>query len=121
MIMNTLRRLISVLLLSIAGPVMLAAEPQTTRLDHYNPVALNELALAKMAAGDTGTATILLERAVLLAPYDARIRRNLELLRASQDSKSAAMPAQPAPVPPVSTPAESDDSPMQLFQPWKQR
>jgi hypothetical protein len=121
MIMNTLRRLIPVLLLSIAGPTVLAAEPQTARFDHYNPVALNELALAKIAAGDTGTAAILLERAVLLAPYDARIRRNLELLRASQTGKSAAMPAQPAPVPSVSTPTEPDDSPVQPFQLWKQR
>lgn len=57
------------------------------RYDHFNPVVLNEFALQKYRDGDTRSAIILLERAHLLAPHDARIRRNLGLLRAHRDGK----------------------------------
>jgi Flp pilus assembly protein TadD len=66
------------------------------RLDHYDPVALNEFALAKVRDGDTGTAWILLERAARLAPHDERIARNLELLRAYRDGTLDRAAAQPA-------------------------
>lgn len=57
------------------------------RYDHFNPVVLNEFALQKYRDGDLRSALILLERANLLAPHDARIRRNLDILRAHRDGK----------------------------------
>lgn len=63
------------------------------RYDHFNPVALNEFALQKVRDGDVGSALILLERANLLAPHDARIRRNLDMLRAQRDGKPFVAPA----------------------------
>jgi Flp pilus assembly protein TadD len=57
------------------------------RYDHFNPVVLNEFALQKVRDGDVRSALILLERANLLAPHDARIRRNLDMLRAQRDGK----------------------------------
>lgn len=51
--------------------------------DHVDPAALNEHALLKVREGDTGTAALLLERALLLAPHDARIRHNRDALRAA--------------------------------------
>lgn len=57
------------------------------RYDHFNPVVLNEFALQKYRDGDARSALILLERANLLAPHDARIRRNLDMLRAQRDGK----------------------------------
>jgi Flp pilus assembly protein TadD len=63
-----------------------AAEvPSAQRFDHTNPVHLNELALQKVKQGELGTAIILLERASLLAPHEARIQRNLQVLRAWQN------------------------------------
>lgn len=64
------------------------------RYDHADPVALNEHALHQIRAGDIGTAVILLERAAQLAPHDARIRHNLDMLRAWRDGRP--VPAQPA-------------------------
>ena len=67
----------------LAAQGMHAAEG-LPRFDHYDPVVLNEHALDRISKGEVGTAAILLERAVLLAPHDTRIRRNLETLRATQ-------------------------------------
>lgn len=53
--------------------------------DHYDPIALNESAVAYMHDGDWDTARILLERAALLAPHDERIRRKLQELKAQMD------------------------------------
>jgi len=50
--------------------------------NHYDPVMLNEYALARVREGDISTAWILLERAARLAPQDERIARNLAVLRA---------------------------------------
>lgn len=50
--------------------------------DHYNPVHLNERAVAAVAAGDVVEAWILLERAAWLAPNDRQIARNLAAVRA---------------------------------------
>lgn len=70
-----------------------AANPgaQRRRFDPLNPAMLNEAAMQHIRDGDVGTAAILLERAVLLAPYDKRIRQNLQTLRAWQSGKP--MPA----------------------------
>lgn len=57
------------------------------RFDHYNPIALNERAMQDIREGDMATALILLERAVLLAPHEAGIRRNLDMLKAWRDGK----------------------------------
>jgi len=62
-------------------------------LNHYDPVMLNELALAKVRESDIGTAWILLERAARLAPHDERIARNLALLRAFRAGKLDYSPA----------------------------
>jgi hypothetical protein len=93
-----------VLLFALAAPVCLSAEVNSAaevptpldtarpgveprRFDPLNPAMLNEAAMQKVRNGDIGTAAILLERAVLLAPYDKRIRQNLQTLRAWQSGK----------------------------------
>jgi hypothetical protein len=68
--------------------------PPQLHYDHANPYVLNEFALQKVRAGDIGTAVILLERAVLIAPYDARIQRNLDVLHTLQAGKTAPHPLQ---------------------------
>lgn len=67
-------------------------------IDHYDPVALNELAAARVRQGDTTTAWILLERAARLAPYDRRIARNLAVLRAFRAGVPAPAIAEPPPL-----------------------
>jgi hypothetical protein len=49
--------------------------------DPANPIDLNEAALAYAAQGEIETAWLLLERAALLAPADARIAANLAAVR----------------------------------------
>lgn len=82
------------MLLSLAFAVPAAVRgadaAATLRYDHYNPVVLNEYALQKIREGDLGTAAILLERAVQLAPHEERIRQNLAALRAWQNGRPAA-------------------------------
>ncbi|MFI4939390.1 MAG: tetratricopeptide repeat protein [Burkholderiales bacterium] len=68
--------------------------PPQLHYDHANPYVLNEFALQKVKAGDIGTAVILLERAVSIAPYDARIRRNLDVVHTLQSGKAATQPLQ---------------------------
>lgn len=48
--------------------------------DHHDPAYLNDAALAAWAKGERGTARILLERAAVIAPGDARVRHNLEVV-----------------------------------------
>ena len=62
------------------------------QFDHYDPAWLNEYALAQVRQGSLGTARIMLERAVRLAPYDVRFRENLRILRAQMDGKYAPVP-----------------------------
>jgi hypothetical protein len=81
------------LLLLALTPLALHAAEAPASLDHTSPAALNERALREMEQGNGGTAVLLLERAVLLAPYDARIRRNLDIVKAWQAGR-------PAPAPP---------------------
>ena len=72
--------------LMLSPPVMAADTTSSTDHNHYDPVALNELALTKLQEGDTTTAWILLERAARLAPYDQRILQNLNALRAQKEN-----------------------------------
>jgi hypothetical protein len=69
---------------------------------------LNEYAVQKAFAGDIFTAIILLERALLIAPYDARIRRNLDMLRALQAGKSEVRPTIIAPLSKEDAPSQPD-------------
>ncbi len=62
------------------------------QFDHYDPTWLNEYALIQVRKGNLRTARIMLERAVRLAPYDARIGENLRILRAQMDGKYARVP-----------------------------
>ena len=79
------------LLAGLAIGAALAQEPPNARpdtsarlsYDHYDPVALDQLARERLRLGETMTARILLERAARLAPYDRRVARNLEELEAS--------------------------------------
>jgi Flp pilus assembly protein TadD len=82
------------------------AAPALPHFDPTNPIVLNEYAVQKALAGDISTAIILLKRALLIAPYDARIRRNLDVLRALQAGKSAQLPATIAPPPEESAPSQ---------------
>lgn len=91
------------------------------RYDHYHPVVLNEYALRKIREGDLGTAAILLERAVQLAPHDEYIRQNLATLRAWQDGRpAAAAPAQERPDA-AGAPTVSADVGMPSFPLWPKR
>jgi tetratricopeptide (TPR) repeat protein len=58
------------------------------RLNPFDPVALNNMAVAKAAAGDYQAAAELLARAVRLAPNRADIRENLGNLQSWQDNYS---------------------------------
>jgi hypothetical protein len=84
--------------------------PTPSSLPHFdptNPIILNEYAVQKALAGDISTAIILLKRALLIAPYDVRIRRNLDVLRALQAGNSAELPATIAP-PEENAPSQPD-------------
>jgi Flp pilus assembly protein TadD len=65
-------------------------------LEHYDPVALNELAVEKVREGQLTTAWILLERAARLAPHDARLARNLAVLRAFRAGTPTPSVAEPS-------------------------
>ena len=71
----------------------------TVPREHFDPGYLNDAAMAALAAGERGTATILLERAALLAPQDALVRENLAALRRGGGVRTwpavPALPAQP--------------------------
>lgn len=97
-----MRAILPLTLIAIACLASCAAtaDAPAPRFDHYNPVLLNEQAVRKVREGDIATAAVLLERAVLIAPDDARIRRNLARLRAWQSG-------QPEPVAPVEPATES--------------
>lgn len=53
--------------------------------DHYDPASLNDAAVAAWSKGERGTARILLERAAVLAPQDARIRGNLGVVKGADN------------------------------------
>jgi tetratricopeptide (TPR) repeat protein len=61
---------------------------ELVRLNPFDPVALNNMAVAKAAAEDYQSAAELLTRAVRLAPHRADIRENLSNLQSWQDSYS---------------------------------
>lgn len=102
-------------------PAMLAAilaalACPAAAFDPYDPAALNEAAAASVGRGDLATAEILLERAARIAPYDARIVRNRDALRARAGGspapaperaggKATAAPRPPAPEVPAEPPA----------------
>lgn len=77
--------------------------------DHHDPARLNEAAIGRIRQGDLATAAILLERAAHLAPHDARIRRNLGVLRAFRAGEAAGpeaiAPARTGPAIPPEPPA----------------
>lgn len=79
------------------------------QFDHDDPAWLNEYALAQVRQGNLGTARIMLERAVRLAPYDARIGENLRILRAQIDGKYA-------PVSDPNTPSPTKNVPQTTIQ-----
>jgi Flp pilus assembly protein TadD len=64
--------------------------------EHYDPAYLNQEAIAALAAGDRGTALILLERAALLAPADALVRENLAALKTGGALRKKAAAAAPS-------------------------
>lgn len=77
---------IAALLLTAFGPAAWGQEPLSP--DPFDPVSLNEQALASVAAGDLGGARILLERAARLAPHDPRILDNLRLLSEEMEASA---------------------------------
>lgn len=83
-----MRHLLALLLL-----VSLATTLKAEAFDHYDPASLDASATAAMQAGDESTARILLERAVLLAPHDARLRRKLEQLKVRREGAVAPVEA----------------------------
>ena len=74
--------------LTTYGPLAPAQDRRPRQgFDHYDPIALNESAVASVREGDHTSAWILLERASRLAPHDVRIERNLAVLRAYREGK----------------------------------
>lgn len=65
----------------------------TEAFEHYDPIALNESAIAYIREGNLGTALILLERAARLDPYNERILSNLRELKAQMKGTPLAIPA----------------------------
>ena len=77
---------------AVAAPTVdLQLDPH---LDHYQPISLNEFAIARLAKGELRTAWILLERAALLAPHDLRIVNNLATLRVYRTGHGQLAPKQ---------------------------
>ena len=87
-----------------AAALLLTGCATAPPIAHLDPIQLNELAVAKVRAGDTSTAWILLERAALLAPQDARIAANLRTMRDWRAGKRSAAPSASAPDVRASTP-----------------
>ena len=116
-----MRSLSITLAIACLGACLAAAHPsaeeagrEAPRLahDHYDPVLLNESAIACVRQGDFGTAAILLERAARLAPHDPRLQRNAQVLRdfrkGSPEPDRASFPVArpvPAPILPARPPA----------------
>jgi hypothetical protein len=109
--------------LMLSLPVMAADTTSSTAHNHYDPAALNELALTKLQEGDMTTAEILLERAARLAPYDQRILQNLSVLRAQK--QNAPLPISRSQIKSVETndlghkDSETDKSPQKIPPLWK--
>lgn len=111
--------LTSLLLLVVAAAT--GAQEPPGRLDHYDPVSLNEMAMKKVREGDTGTAMLLLQRAVLLAPHESAIRRNLEMLQAWQAGQPLPSDAPPAPGATKALPVDAADASPPPFPLWPKR
>lgn len=87
------------LLAALAGIACPAAAQQgrPPGFDPYDPAGLNEAAAESARHGDLRTAWILLERAARIAPFDARIVRNRDEVRAHREASPAtAAPMAPA-------------------------
>ena len=85
----------------------LAASGVLAAPDAHDPAALNESAMDAIRQGDLDTAWILLERAARVAPYDARIARNLRVLSAHR----AGTPAPEEPAAPQARQARQEQAP----------
>lgn len=72
---------------------------QALKVNPFDAVALNNLAVAKAAAGDYQSARDLLARAQRIAPTRADIRANLNSLEQWMDSYGGAPPVRRAPPP----------------------
>lgn len=70
---------------------------EALRINPFDPVALNNLAAAKVESGDFHSALELLKRAARLAPQDTEIAANLSRLRGWLNSYSEAGMAAPGP------------------------
>lgn len=100
-----------------AQPAMKLTAETRLHYDHYDPLILNEHAVRLLREGDDGTAEILLQRALRLAPGNRVIRHNLQLLEGSD--------TQQAPEPPQSTAAMPQAAPSGLLPeppaPWPEK
>ncbi len=85
----------------------LAASGVLAAPDAHDPAALNESAMDAIRQGDLDTAWILLERAARVAPYDARIARNLRALNAHRGGT----PALEEPAPPMARQGRQEQAP----------
>jgi Flp pilus assembly protein TadD len=102
---------------SLAGVILMQAACSSDQplkqvapphFDPANPIVLNEYAVQKARAGDISTALILLERALLLTPDDARIRRNYDALRAFQKGQTIEQATAVVPAPGANAPLQLD-------------
>lgn len=93
------------------------ADPATTAdVNPFDPIALNNLAVAKSEQGDYATALQLLDRASRLAPEQAMIAANLARMRRFLLNRPAAEPVA-TPVETIAMPPE----PPALWQPGTPR
>jgi Flp pilus assembly protein TadD len=76
-------------------------------LDPGNPSLINNLALARAAAGDAAGAESLLRQAAAARPADSRIRNNLALVEKLQGRAPSAPPAATAPAAPAAEPVRA--------------
>ena len=118
-------RVLSKWMFCLAMPLLLLAcstllPAAVAQREHYDPAYLNEAAMTALAAGERGTAAILLERAAVLAPQNTLIRDNLAALRqggvvrvmpaVSAQAASVLIPT-PAPASKLKPPVGSADEP----------
>jgi hypothetical protein len=103
------------LLLMLASPAAFAL-----RYDHYDPVLLNEHAIRFHQQGDSGTARVLLHRALRLAPDNATVAYNLKLLEDNTASGTmrSAIPEADAGKLPVAATSEKTELPPEPPAPW---
>lgn len=95
---------------------------EALRINPFDPVALNNLAVARLEAGDFHSAFDLLKRAARLAPTDTEIAANLSRLRGWLNSYAdAGLPAPSSQISQAKPDSSLPPPPPPLWEPVRRR